>query len=231
MSAVSKNVRAISVRTGDAAAQAATARSAAASAKVKICGLMRKQDIDYVNKLIPDYAGFVFAPSRRRVSPGEAKRMASDLGPAIQRVGVFADATREFVLEAAVECSLDIIQLHGGETSEYWHGFPKPVWKVVQVKSREDLAQARFLKGIDALLLDSAAGGSGKSFDWNLARECDFPYPLVLAGGLNPENVVRAIRLFKPFAVDVSSGVETNGVKDYLKIKRFIENVRRLSDE
>ncbi len=198
--------------------------------KVKICGLTRKKDIDLVNKLLPDYVGFVFAESRRKVRLEEAKKMALDLNPAIKKVGVFADAPREFVSTAASECSLDILQFHGAEANGYWQGFAQPVWKALSVNNRNDLAHAGLFSGIDGLLLDSSGGGSGKAFDWNLARGLNVPYPLILAGGLNPENVARAIGIVRPHAVDVSSGVETGGVKDFLKIKQFIENVRGLRE-
>lgn len=194
--------------------------------KVKICGLVRKQDIDFVNKTAPDYAGFVFAESRRQVKPDEVKRMVCDLAPGIQTVGVFVNAPRELVVETVRECRLDIIQLHGSELNAYWEGFTAPVWKALPIRSRQDLEQVKGLRNIAGLLLDSSSGGSGTAFDWSLVQDLHFPFPVILAGGLNPGNVVRAIKQVKPFAVDVSSGVETDGVKDFLKIKQFIEKVR-----
>lgn len=194
--------------------------------KVKICGLSRKQDVDFVNQLLPDYAGFVFAESRRRVSVAEAERMAQDLAPAMKKVGVFVNAPPSFVQDAAVRCNLDILQFHGRETSAYWQSFSKPIWKALRIRDQSALIQASDFNGIEALLLDSERGGSGRTFDWRLVKGLELPYPLILAGGLNPDNVLQAIAAVRPFAVDVSSGVETDGIKDFHKIQLFIEKVR-----
>ena len=198
--------------------------------RVKVCGLTRKTDIDFVNELKPDYVGFVFAPSKRQVKPKQARQMILDLEPSIKKVGIFVDAPKEFVKDVSEECSLDILQFHGNETNEYWQGLAKPVWKALRIRSKEDLALVNSFKNIDAILLDSPTAGSGKTFDWSVGSGLKSFHPLVLAGGLNAENVTEAIAIFKPFAVDVSSGVETDGLKDYIKIKQFIENVRRFCE-
>ena len=196
-------------------------------AKVKICGLFRRCDIEAVNTIKPDYIGFVFAESRRKVTPGQAAELRAALHPDIVPVGVFVDEPPRNILYFADSRTIDVIQLHGSENEEYIRQLKrltdKPVIKAVSVQRGGD-AQKWSDTAADFLLLDHKGGGTGKRFDWDLIGEISKPY--FLAGGLNLENVIDAIMKTTPFAVDVSSGVESNGVKDPAKIKEFIRRIR-----
>lgn len=197
--------------------------------KVKICGLSRPRDIEVVNIEKPDYIGFVFADSRRKVTPQQALELRSKLSPDIIPVGVFAHEPAENILSMVRNGVIDAIQLHGFEDEEYIHRLKmltdKPVIKAIAVQNKGD-TQKWAATSADYLLLDNKHGGSGQSFDWNLIGEINKPY--FLAGGLCPENITEAIKKTKPFAVDTSSGVETNGLKDPVKIKDFIRSVRNV---
>lgn len=197
--------------------------------KIKICGLTRMTDIQTVNECQPDYAGFVFAESRRRVTPAIAQTLIEKLSPSVKKVGVFVNEHIEKVMEIAQACDLDIIQLHGDETPYYCSLIDRPVWKALRVKNAETLQFMNQYK-VDAILLDSYTsgqqGGTGKAFDWSYMKYAGKNHKLVLGGGINASNVRTAISLSRPYCVDISSGVETNGVKDGYKIKEFIETVR-----
>jgi phosphoribosylanthranilate isomerase len=202
--------------------------------KVKICGIQSKADVMFLNRYLPDYAGLVFAESKRQVGKAQAKAMADGLDESIKKVGVFVHQSEQEAADTAIECGLDVIQIHGDRDAAYFHnlreilgGKPVEIWKAVRVKDRtsiETLAE----ECVDAYVLDTykedAWGGTGSSFDWGLAAEAQGR--IILAGGLNPENVGHAIQAAHPFAVDVSSGVETNGHKDMDKIKEFIFTAR-----
>ena len=195
--------------------------------KVKICGLSRDCDIDAVNELKPDYIGLVFAPSRRRVTPGQAAWLRMRLSPDIIPVGIFVNEPIDNIISLVNDGIIDIIQLHGDENEDYIRQLKKrtdkPVIKAVAVHNKNDA-----LKWSDSvadyLLLDNIIAGSGETFDWDLIGEISKPF--FLAGGLCPENVARAIAKTKPFAVDTSSGVETSGFKDKAKIKDFVIRAR-----
>ncbi len=196
--------------------------------KIKICGLSRSCDIAAVNALAPDYAGFVFAPqSKRYITPAAAAELKAQLSPAIAAVGVFVDENIQSVAQLLSDGVIDIAQLHGDEDEEFVLRLKaltgKPVIKAFLIGSAEDVARAR-QSAADYVLLDSGAGG-GKQFDWSLLRGAGRPY--FLAGGLSPANVRGAIRTFRPFAVDVSSGVETDGFKDKSKMAAFVAAVRQ----
>ncbi|MBO6305223.1 MAG: phosphoribosylanthranilate isomerase [Selenomonadaceae bacterium] len=194
--------------------------------KVKFCGLSRQDDIRAANELLPDYIGFVFAPkSKRYVSENIAKELKSYLTPKIQAVGVFVYESVEKVANIANANIIDIIQLHGDEDEEYIKNLRrltlKPIISALQLKTAADAEKANKIGG-DYILLD-AGQGEGKAFDWNLLEKVKRPY--FLAGGLNEDNIADALML-NPFAVDVSSGIETDGKKDAEKMKRFIKLVR-----
>ena len=194
--------------------------------KVKFCGLSRQYDIRAANELLPDYIGFVFAPkSKRYVSENLAKELKSYLTPKIQAVGVFVDESVEKVANIANANIIDIIQLHGDEDEEYIKNLRrltlKPIISALQLKTAADVEKTNKIGG-DYILLD-AGQGEGKAFDWNLLEKVKRPY--FLAGGLNEDNIADALML-NPFAVDVSSGIETDGKKDAEKMKRFIKLVR-----
>ncbi len=196
--------------------------------KIKICGLTRSCDIDAVNGLLPDYAGFVFAPqSRRYISPAAAEKLKAQLSPVISAVGVFVNEDINSIAKLMNDGIIDIAQLHGGEDEKFVLGLKvltgKPVIKAFRVGCAEDVAMAR-QSAADYVLLDSGAGG-GKVFDWSLLRDIGRQY--FLAGGLTLANVPAAVRAFRPFAVDVSSGVETDGFKDKTKMAAFIAAVRQ----
>jgi len=200
--------------------------------KIKVCGLRRMEDVAFVNALKPDYVGFVFAESKRRVTAEEAAKMAAALDPVIRKVGVFVDEDPAVVRCIANEVPLDILQFHGNESLDYVRSFAdKETWKALSVAGKEDLEQMAQYPQMTILLdakVSGIAGGTGVPFDWDLLSGPDLDRErLVLAGGLNPDNVLAAIEQVHPFAVDVSSGVETEGFKDFLKIKAFIKNVRK----
>lgn len=199
--------------------------------KIKICGLTRDEDIKYVNELKPEFVGLVFAKSKRQVTLEQALKLRKNLNKEIKTVGVFVNEKVEAVKETAFASKLDILQFHGDEDMEYINNFAGfQVWKAILVKNKSDLAPVNNYKNI-RLLIDSRVegvqGGSGRAFDWNILKESDLENKIILAGGLSCKNIDRALNIVHPYAVDVSSGVEINGVKDYEKIKEFIEKVRR----
>ena len=195
--------------------------------KIKICGLTRPCDIDAVNFAMPDYIGFVFANSRRRVSPGQAMELRKRLNKEITPVGVFVDETIEHVLSLIQYGVIEVIQLHGAEDEGYIQRLKemtdKPIIKAIAV-NKSGSVQKWAGTCADYILLDNKNGGTGQTFDWGLIGEAD--KPCFLAGGLNAANVKRAIIETDPFAVDVSSGVEENGLKDFAKINEFIRSIR-----
>ncbi len=197
--------------------------------RVKFCGLTRICDIEAANELRPDYVGFVLAPqSRRYVPPEAARELKHRLAPGILAVGVFVNAPVDEVARLLEEGIIDLAQLHGGESEEYIQTLriltARPVIKAFRVETREDVEKAQ-ASGADLVLLDSKTAGSGTAFDWALLEHVKRPY--FLAGGLHPGNVGDAVRAFRPFAVDVSSGIETNGVKDRAKMAEFMASVRK----
>jgi phosphoribosylanthranilate isomerase len=196
-------------------------------AKIKICGLSRPCDIEAVNAAKPDYIGFVFAESRRRVSPSQAAELKKALSPNIASVGVFVDAPMDDIIALVRDGVIDVIQLHGNESEEYVSEIKslcgKPVIKAVHMTTAGD-AQKWDDSCADFLLLDSKGGGTGKRFDWDLIGVLQKPF--FLAGGLHIGNIEAAIAKANPFAVDVSSGVETDGLKDSAKIDALVRKVR-----
>lgn len=195
--------------------------------KVKICGLKSENDISYVNELKPDYVGFVFLQGRKRyVSPQKAAHLRDLLDPSIPAVGVFVNEPLEQIISLAENGTIQMVQLHGQEDAPYLQELRRhcklPVIKAFIIKTKEDIERA-LLYPSDYLLLDNGLG-TGESFDWSLIQNIDRPF--FLAGGLTPENAASAINLAHPYALDVSSGVETDGNKDYEKIKAFIHTVK-----
>lgn len=196
--------------------------------KIKICGLRREQDIRYANELMPDYIGFVFLKGKMRyVTFEEAARLRSLLDPAIPAVGVFVNEPAENVIRLLQAGTIQIAQLHGQEDEAYIEELRRAadhcIIRAFAVRSSEDIHRA-FAFPADYPLLDNGKG-TGETFDWSLFHEQEKPF--FLAGGLSPENVKEAIECFHPYAVDVSSGVETDGYKDYEKMKAFMDAVRR----
>ncbi|WP_026881625.1 phosphoribosylanthranilate isomerase [Clostridium akagii] len=204
--------------------------------KIKICGLKRHEDIQYVNELLPDYIGFVFAKSKRQVDLAKAKILGSQLDKGIKKVGVFVNEDVKQVKKIAKEAYLDVLQFHGDEDESYLAQFNDfTIWKCksidISLKNIDEHVMDEInIYPIEGIVLDSsrkgASGGLGQSFNWNLLQRLNIEKKLILAGGLSSENVCEAIEIANPYAVDISSGVETDGVKDFNKIKKFIEKVR-----
>ncbi|HEY42326.1 MAG TPA: phosphoribosylanthranilate isomerase [Dehalococcoidia bacterium] len=214
---------------------------------VKIDGISRIEDARAVVEAGADYLGLVFAPSPRRVTPETAREIVGALGDIPRRpqvVGVFVNTLASEINHLADFCGLGMVQLSGDEPWEYCREIERPVIKVIHVSGHEgaeavfdEISTGERALGTDGFtcLLDTKVkgiyGGTGEKFDWQLAREVGRQRPVIIAGGLNAENVGEAIRTARPWGVDVSSGVETNGSKDITKIRAFIRAVRRADDE
>lgn len=204
--------------------------------KIKICGLMREEDIAAVNAFRPDYAGFILAPSRRRITREQAEQFSAMLAPEICPVGVFVDEEPDVILSYVKSGVIRAVQLHGHETVEETarlktrlSEFHVPLIRAVRMERRDDLTP--WLSApVDFLLLDAGSGGTGTKFDHSLIAGPDaVPIPWFLAGGMTPDNAAKAAQKLRPYAVDVSSGVETDGKKDPEKIRRMIEEIRGLT--
>ena len=200
--------------------------------KIKLCGLRREADIEAANELRPDYIGFVFAKkSRRAVDRETAGRLKRLLNRDIQAVGVFVNAQPETVAFLLEEEVIDLAQLHGQEDAEYIARLremtDKPLIQAFRIRTAEDARRAE-KSPAEYILLDAGAG-DGKTFEWELAESVGRPY--FLAGGLTPENAGEAAERLHPFALDVSSGIETEGWKDPAKMRAFAEAVRRREKE
>lgn len=202
--------------------------------KVKICGIKNLQDVQAVNKHKSDFAGFVFYPlSKRYVSLIVARRLKAALNRHIKTVGVFVNAPVEEIAAAAELGIIDLVQLHGDEGNSYIAELKKicklPIIKAVRVQDESDIKRADYYN-CDYLLFDtysqSAYGGTGRQFNTQLLKGVKIHKPYFIAGGLNAENVRLALKGLKPFAADVSGGVETGGGKDAAKIKAFIKQVK-----
>lgn len=200
--------------------------------KIKICGLRREEDIHYVNQEVPDYIGFVFAKSKRQITIKQAGELRSMLKEAIIPVGVFVNEPIDNILHAVKCGAISMIQLHGDETEQTIRSLKQntdiPIVKAIRVQSRDDIRLADELP-CDYLLLDTyqtgAYGGTGKMFSWELIPD-RLSHPYFLAGGLN-ENNIRLANSLACYGFDVSGGVETDGSKDYEKIKSVISAVRK----
>lgn len=199
--------------------------------QIKICGLFRPQDADYVNEALPDYAGFVFWPkSRRFLTKDQAKNMRERLDKRIRSVGVFVDEDPEKICELLQEDILDIAQLHGSETEDEIRFIKnktgKPVWKAAIVRSAEDVAAWQDSLA-DCLLFDGGMG-SGEVFRWEYLSGMNRPF--FLAGGMDRERIMEAKSLPGLAGIDISSGVETDGVKDREKILQIVRCVREITN-
>lgn len=200
--------------------------------KIKYCGLRREEDIVYANEIVPDYIGFIFAPSKRQISAQQAQYLKSLLKPEIQAVGVFVNESAETVASIANQGIIDLIQLHGQEDADYIARLraslckEKQIIKAVRVQSVQDILDGDKLD-VDFLLLDkydpNQLGGTGEKFDWNLIQNIQKSF--FLAGGITEENLSAAMDR-NPYGIDVSSGIETDGVKDYDKMKRMMKLFR-----
>ena len=213
--------------------------------RVKICGIREEVHALAAIKAGADFIGFVFALTRRQVSPAKAREIVDTVkksSSAIKPVGVFVDTPASEVNKIADFCGLDWVQLSGNESWEYCRQIARPIIKAIRIgqQLREEI-NAELTAGLKILspqrfiiLLDSQVegkyGGTGITFSWRLAQQVLREFPVIIAGGLNPQNVGQAIEIAAPWGVDVSSGIETGGIKDVAKIKAFIEAVRRTDD-
>lgn len=200
--------------------------------KIKLCGLSRLCDIEAVNKLKPDYIGFVFATkSRRYINPETASALKRQLHPDIKAVGVFVREHPESIAALLQKGIIDMAQLHGGESEHDIHTLraltSQPIIQAFRIDTKQDIERAN-QSSADYVLLDSGTGGTGTAFNWKLLKEINRPY--FLAGGLTPDNVGSAVAALSPYAVDVSSGIETNGYKDDNKMTAFVSAVRNAPD-
>lgn len=202
--------------------------------KLKFCGIRRLEDVAFCNALQPDYMGMILSEGFRRTVPLDlAAKLAAAADSRILKVGVFVDASPERIAEVLHGVQLDVIQLHGSESAETVQAVRcktgLPVWKAVRVQSAAEIAAAQQL-GADQLILEGyvpgQVGGTGVTANWSLLASNRPQQPFFLAGGLKPENVAKAMALVQPDGVDFSSGIETDGVKDYDKMERIVKLVR-----
>lgn len=201
--------------------------------RVKICGITDLDTALFAAEAGVDALGFVFAPGHRRIEAEPARQICAALPPFVTRVGVFVDTPLLEVIKLVDYCALDAVQLHGGEPPDYCRALGERVRVIKAFRvGGEGIPADMADYPVAAVLLDTLvpgrAGGTGQTFDWHLIRNAAIKAPLILAGGLTPENVGRAVALVKPWAVDVSSGVETEGRKDRNKIARLIRQVKNL---
>ena len=190
--------------------------------KVKICGLSTKGAVEAAVSAGADYIGFVFAPSKRQVTLEEAAELAVLIPVDVKKVGVFVSPSRADLLEAIEKVGLDLVQVHGQVADDLFEDLPCASIQAVQVDGDGHVPNSQ----ADYLLFDAPVAGSGQTFDWGNLDTAGLAQPFFIAGGLHEDNVEDAIQYFTPFAVDVSSGVETDGKKDHEKIRRFIERVK-----
>ena len=190
--------------------------------KVKICGLSTKEAVGTAASAGADYIGFVFAPSKRQVTLEQAAELTKFIPSHIQKVGVFVSPSRAELLEAVDKVGLDLVQVHGQVVDKLFENLPCGSIQAVQVDEGGHVPNSQ----ANYLLFDAPVAGSGQTFDWGQLDTTELAQPFFIAGGLNEDNVAKAIQHFSPFAVDVSSGVETDGQKDHEKIRRFIERVK-----
>ena len=192
--------------------------------KIKICGLKRREDIEYVNKYQPDYIGFVFAGKKRKLTYDQVVDLKKYLTSSIQVVGVFVNEDISFVEKLVKEHVIDLVQLHGQEDQKYIQALKEKVdvsiIKAIQIKNEDSFNE---YYDVDYYLYDHGTGGTGESFDWSMLKEVD--KPVFLAGGINLLNIDDALKK-NVYALDVSSGVETDGFKDEKKIKKIVRRVR-----
>jgi len=195
---------------------------------IKICGIRREADCEYINEAKPDYAGFIFwEPSFRFIDRAKAMRLRSLINSEIKTVGVFVDAEIYEILDIVMSGAIDVVQLHGHEDEDYIKKLREssgiPIWKAFKVRSDSDI-EAAIASTADMVLLDNGYG-TGECFDHGLLRDMGRDY--ILAGGLNPDNIKEVKEKYNPYMIDLSSGVETDKVKDPDKINKAVEAVRK----
>lgn len=210
--------------------------------KIKTCGLFREEDINYANKLKPNYIGFVFAESKRKVKFEEACNLKNKLNKEIKAVGVFVNDNFDFILNLIKDKIIDIIQLHGSEDNDFIDNLKTKtnakIIKFIPVENAESILNSLNIES-DFILLDNLKGGVGKTFNWNYLKKAFklnknfkniFNKKYFLAGGLNKENINEALK-FNPYCVDLSGGLETDGIKDFNKMKYIINITKNYKEE
>lgn len=195
--------------------------------KIKFCGIQPTTDLPFINQLALDYIGMVFAQnSRRFVTIAQARKINEILNPSIKKVGVFVNAPEELIRQIVAEKLIDLIQLHGQEDElaiqHYQMTFHLPIIKAFSIQTPQDVLEAS-QSTADYLLFDYQQAGSGQSFDWRLIQQVNRPY--FLAGGIKPENLKAALA-FKPYTIDLSSGIESNGIKNNQKMQTIMKIMR-----
>lgn len=198
------------------------------SVKLKICGIRRIEDVEIINKVLPDYVGFIFAPSKRQINLETAIILKKKLDSRVKTVGVFVNSSIDYITNIVKKGVIDLIQLHGNEDELFISELRKKVSveiiKAVKVNEFNSIDSST----ASYILLDSG-GGSGQTFDWKLAPKIN--RPLFIAGGISIDNIKEAIDFFNPFALDISSSVETNGFKDYEKIINLSNKLDKINGE
>lgn len=193
---------------------------------IKICGITREEEIYEINELKPDYIGFVFANSKRKVTIEQVKKLYKKLNKSIRAVGVFRDNDEEFILNILKEVPLDVVQLHGNEDISFIKSLKEKVtcdiWKAITINSKEDIRNLSKYP-INTIVLDGSNPGEGKTFNWNMLRGVNINKRIALAGGINESNVEEGIKSINPTIIDVSSGVEEMDEKGLYKSKDKME--------
>lgn len=198
---------------------------------IKICGIKNADEIKIINKYPLDYIGFIFAESKRKITLEQAINLRSLVRKDIQVVGVFVNEKPDIINSYIKDCNLQVIQLHGEETVDECEKINAKVWKSFSIKDKSSLDKIHdFIPSVDGILLDTFSnkekGGTGKTFNWELIKCLPEDYPIILAGGLTPDNIVEAIEFVKPQIADINSGVETNLIKDEEKIQRVFKRLK-----
>jgi phosphoribosylanthranilate isomerase len=197
--------------------------------KIKICGLKRNEDIEYVNEALPDYIGFVFSKSRRQVTLQQAYDLKRDLNSRIKSVGVFVNEPQDMIAELAKNGIIDLAQLHGNEDNVYISKLREKtdgkvkIIKAISISNEFSIDQINEIDA-DFFLLDNGSGGTGKAFDYSLIKN-KVSDRIFLAGGINAGNIKNAVSL-NPYCIDVSSGAESDGIKDREKIIKLVRSIR-----
>lgn len=199
--------------------------------KVKICGLMQEEHVQAAVLAGVDAVGFMFAPSKRRITLERAQELAKLVPEGVLKIGVFVDATEDEIRQAFEQVPLDYVQYHGDESPAFIESLGYPSIKALSVRSKEDVERAASYP-VDYFLFDAPGtdfkGGSGHTFDWRLMDACGIAKErIILAGGLNEDNVGEAIAMVNPMMVDVSSGVEVDGVKNTARIQAFLQAAKK----
>lgn len=199
--------------------------------KVKICGIKTEEEVDILNHYPIQYMGMIFAPSKRQIAIEKAEQLRRQVRKDIQVVGVFVNETAENINDIIRRCNLQVVQLHGEETVDFCSKVDAKVWKSISVKDEYSLELIeQYAPVTEYLLLDTYSetikGGTGKTFNWQLVRDLSKKHNIALAGGLTPENIVKAIQIVHPQVIDLNSGVETDLMKDEVKIKKVFTGLK-----